>query len=96
MAKLVDHGIATLHAPQALGGFLVPILVLSPEALGAAKAALANRLQRTVNIALGSALATIGLTIPAVLAISHGDGHENITIFFSWIDSSRFYKVIFS
>ncbi len=70
MAKLVDHGIETLRAPQALGGFLVAILVLSPEAMGAAKAAIANKLQRTVNIALGSALATIGMTIPAVLAIS--------------------------
>ena len=70
MAKLVDHGIETLRAPQALGGFLVAILVLSPEAMGAAKAAIANKLQRTVNIALGSGLATIGMTIPAVLAIS--------------------------
>jgi len=70
MAKLVDHGIVYLQAPQALGGFLVAILVLSPEGLGAAKAAIANKLQRTVNIALGSALATIGLTIPAVLVIS--------------------------
>ena len=70
MAKLVDHGIVYLQAPQALGGFLVAILVLSPEGLGAAKAAIANKLQRTVNIALGSALATIGLTIPSVLAIS--------------------------
>ena len=70
MAKLVDHGIVYLQAPQALGGFLVAILVLSPEGLGATKAAIANKLQRTVNIALGSALATIGLTIPAVLVIS--------------------------
>ncbi len=70
MAKLVEHGISTLQAPQALGGFLVAILVLSPEGLGAAKAAIANKLQRTVNIALGSALATIGLTIPAVLGVS--------------------------
>lgn len=70
MAVLVDHGISYLGAPQALGGFLVAILVLSPEGLAAGKAALANKLQRTVNIALGSGLATIGLTIPAVLAIS--------------------------
>ncbi len=69
MAALVDHGTATLGAPQALGGFLVAILVLSPEALAAIKAAVANQLQRTMNIALGSALATIGLTIPAVLGI---------------------------
>lgn len=69
MARLIDHGIAGLGLPQALGGFLVAILVLSPEGLAAAKAALANRLQRTVNIALGSGLATIGLTIPAVLIV---------------------------
>ncbi len=69
MALLVDHGIATLGAPQALGGFLVAILVLSPEGLAAVNAALANKLQRTMNIALGSTLATIGLTIPAVLVI---------------------------
>ena len=70
MAILIDHGMATLGAPQALGGFLVAILVLSPEGVAAVKSALANRLQRTMNIALGSALSTIGLTIPAVLGIS--------------------------
>ena len=58
-----------MAAPQALGGFLVAILVLSPEAMAAVKAALANRLQRTMNITLGSALSTIGLTIPAILVI---------------------------
>ncbi len=70
MAALVDHGIVTLGAPQALGGFLVAILVLSPEGLAAIKAALANKLQRAMNISLGSTLSTIGLTIPAVLGIS--------------------------
>ena len=70
MAVLVDHGTATLGAPQALGGFLVAILVLSPEALAAVKSALSNQLQRTMNIALGSTCSTIGLTIPAVLGIS--------------------------
>jgi len=70
MALLVDHGIDTLGAPHAAGGFLVAILVLSPEAMAAVRAALANQLQRTMNIALGSALSTIGLTIPAVLIIS--------------------------
>jgi Ca2+:H+ antiporter len=69
MAVLVDHGTATIGAPQALSGFLVAILVLSPEGVAAVKAAMANRLQRTMNIALGSSLSTIGLTIPAVLAI---------------------------
>ena len=43
--------------------------MLSPEGVAAIKAALANQLQRTVNIAFGSALSTIGLTVPAVLTI---------------------------
>lgn len=70
MAVLVDHGIETLGAPQAIGGFIVAILVLTPEAMAAVRAALDNKLQRTMNITLGSALSTIGLTIPAVLTIS--------------------------
>ncbi len=69
MAKLVDHGIAEIGAPQALGGVVVAVLVLSPEALAGFKSALGNQLQRTVNITYGSALATIGLTVPAVLLI---------------------------
>lgn len=70
MAVLVDHGIETLGAPSAMGGFFVAVLVLSPEGVAALKSALANQLQRTVNISLGSTLSTIGLTIPAVLLIS--------------------------
>ncbi len=76
MATMLDHGIATQGLPQALGGFLVAILVLSPEGLAAVQAALANRVQRTMNIALGSALATIGLTIPAVLTIGQWTGQK--------------------
>lgn len=74
MAKVVDHGSEVLGTPAALSGFLVAILVLSPEAMAAVKAALANQLQRTVNIALGSALATISLTVPAVLMIGLATG----------------------
>ncbi len=70
MAVLIDHGIATVGAPAALGGVVVALLVLSPEGLGALRAALQNHIQRTVNICLGSALATTALTIPAVLTIS--------------------------
>jgi Ca2+:H+ antiporter len=65
----IDHGIEVLHAPVALGGFLVATLVLSPESLTATRAALANDLQRSINVLLGSVLASIGLTIPAVLTI---------------------------
>jgi Ca2+:H+ antiporter len=69
IALPIDHGIEVLHAPLALGGFLVAALILSPESLSATRAALANDLQRSINILLGSVLASIGLTIPAVLTI---------------------------
>jgi Ca2+:H+ antiporter len=76
LAVIVDFGIERLGAPAPLGGILIAILVLSPEGLTAFHAALANQLQRAVNVCLGSALATIGLTIPAVLAIGLITGQE--------------------
>src|SRR5262245_23371190 len=69
LAYPLDYGIRVLGAPPALGGFLVAALVLSPESLSAIRAARANHLQRSVNLLLGSVLATISLTVPAVLAI---------------------------
>lgn len=70
LAVLVDFGIGTWSLPVALGGIIIAALVLAPEALAAFHAARQNYLQRAVNICLGSALATIGLTVPAALAIS--------------------------
>ena len=67
LAVPIDFTIRVLGAPVALAGFLIAVLVLAPESLGAVRAALVNDLQRSVNILLGSVLATIGLTIPAVL-----------------------------
>jgi Ca2+:H+ antiporter len=78
MAKLVDQGIFVAGAPAALGGFIIAILVLTPEGLSAVIAAKDNRLQRSINICLGSALATIGLTLPAVLIIGMVTGREVI------------------
>jgi Ca2+:H+ antiporter len=66
----LDNSIEQFHMPQAFGGAIIAALVLSPEGLGAIRSSLRNQLQRSVNILLGSALATIGLTIPAVLTIS--------------------------
>jgi Ca2+:H+ antiporter len=63
--------IAILNAPSALGGIVIAALVATPEAIGAVRSALANRLQRSVNICLGSILATIGLTVPIMLIVSH-------------------------
>jgi len=66
----LDNSIEQFHMPQAFGGAIIAALVLSPEGLGAIHASVRNQLQRSVNILLGSVLATIGLTIPAVLTIS--------------------------
>jgi Ca2+:H+ antiporter len=76
LAIIVDFGIEDLGLPAPLGGVMIAILVLSPEGLTAFHAALANQLQRAVNVCLGSALATIGLTIPAVLTIGLITGYE--------------------
>jgi Ca2+:H+ antiporter len=70
LANVIDFGIEKLHAPTTLGGILIAILILSPEGLTAYQAARRNQLQRSVNLSLGSALSTIGLTIPVMLALS--------------------------
>jgi len=76
LAILLDHGIDVLGAPSALGAVVVAVLVLAPEGLGGIRAALANRMQRSVNILLGSALATLALTIPAVMIIGFWQGES--------------------
>ena len=78
MAHPIDYVIETLQAPTALGGIVMAVLVATPEALGAVRAAAANHLQRSINIFLGSALSTIGLTIPAMILISHLTGRPFI------------------
>lgn len=65
----LDDSIERFGMPQAFGGAIVAALVLAPEALSAIQAALKDQLQRSVNILHGSVLASIGLTIPAVLTI---------------------------
>jgi Ca2+:H+ antiporter len=65
----LDNSIEEFHMPQAFGGAVIAALVLSPEGLGGVTASLHNQLQRSINILFGSVLATIGLTIPAVLII---------------------------
>lgn len=69
LGLIVQRAVAAMNAPVALVGVIVAILVLAPEAMGAVQAARRDQLQRSVNIALGSVLATIGLTMPAVLMI---------------------------
>ena len=78
IAAPVDYAISVLGAPAPLGGLLVAVLILSPESLAAVRAALANRLQRSINLALGTALSSISLTIPAVLIIGFITGRTII------------------
>lgn len=69
LALYVEFGIEAIGAPIAFSGFIVAALVLMPEGMSAVQAARDNKLQRAVNICLGSAVATIGLTVPAVLIV---------------------------
>jgi Ca2+:H+ antiporter len=70
LTPIVEIGVASLGATEAVVGIVIAALVLLPEGLAALRAAQANRLQTSLNLALGSALASIGLTIPAVAAVS--------------------------
>ena len=66
----LDNSIEKFGMPQEFGGAIIAALVLTPEGIGAIRADLRNQLQRSINLLFGSVLATIGLTIPAVLTIS--------------------------
>src|SRR5262245_9561165 len=70
LTPMLEIAIARLNVPKAVVGIVIAMLVLLPEALAALRAARANRLQTSLNLALGSALASIGLTIPAVAVVS--------------------------
>jgi Ca2+:H+ antiporter len=74
LAKLIDHWIAVLGAPAALGG----LLVFTPEAITALRAAFDNQLQRAINLCLGASASTIGLTVPAILGIGIATGKPTI------------------
>lgn len=70
LTPMVELLVATLNAPKSVIAIVIAALVLLPEGLAAVRAAQANRLQTSLNLALGSALASIGLTIPAVAVVS--------------------------
>lgn len=70
MAHLLDDRIHQCGLPPDLVGLIVAVLILAPEGLAAIQSASRNQLQRSVNVLLGSVLATISLTVPAALAIS--------------------------
>ena len=92
LAKLLSHpledAIAFTGLPRTFVGIVIALLVLLPEGLASVRAAIANRLQNSLNLALGSAIASIALTIPVVAVVSLltarplmlGLGNENSTL----------------
>ncbi len=68
LSPMIEAAVVAAGAPKAVIGIAIALLVLLPETWAAVRAALADRLQTSMNLALGSALASIGLTIPAVVA----------------------------
>jgi Ca2+:H+ antiporter len=86
----IEAGVKAAGAPKTVVGIAIAMLVLLPEGYAAVRAARANRLQSSLNLALGSALASIGLTIPTVAAfaiffnlpLSLGISNLNITLMY--------------
>jgi Ca2+:H+ antiporter len=70
LSPSIEAAIDRVGAPRSVIGIAIALLVLLPEGVAATRAAMANRLQTSLNLSLGSALASIGLTIPAVAFIS--------------------------
>lgn len=70
LSPAIEAGVSAAGAPAAVVGVIIAMLVLAPETLAAVRSAAANRMQVSLNLALGSGLASIGLTIPAVVALS--------------------------
>ena len=70
LGPTIEAGVVGIGAPKSLVGIIIAAVILLPEGYAAVRAARKNRLQTSLNLALGSALASIGLTIPAVAIVS--------------------------
>lgn len=70
LSSSLDSGIAAAGLPPSFVGVVIAAIVLLPEGIAAAKSAMKNQLQNSINLALGSAIASIGLTIPTVAVVS--------------------------
>jgi Ca2+:H+ antiporter len=70
LAPTMEAALVAAGAPQAMAGIAIAAIVLLPEGVAAVRAAIANRVQTSLNLAIGSAIASIGLTIPTVSVIA--------------------------
>jgi Ca2+:H+ antiporter len=66
----IEEAVAAAHAPKSVVSIAIALLTLLPEGWAAIRAAIADRLQNSLNLAIGSAIASIGLTIPAMALCS--------------------------
>lgn len=71
LAPALEAGVAAVGAPRAVVGVIIAAIVLLPESASAVRAAARNRLQASINLALGSAVASIALTVPVVAVVSY-------------------------
>ena len=78
MGQLIETGITDLGLPNSLAGVLVAMLILTPEALNAIQAASQGEVQRSINTLYGSVVATVSLTVPAVLVLGEITGTDVI------------------
>ena len=78
MGQLIETGITDLGLPSSLAGVLVAMLILAPEALNAIQAASQGEVQRSINTLYGSVVATVSLTVPAVLVLGEITGTDVI------------------
>jgi Ca2+:H+ antiporter len=69
-SKSIEDGLAAIGLPHAFVGVVIALLVLLPETIAAVRAAWRNQIQTSLNLALGSAMASIGLTIPTIAVAS--------------------------
>ena len=69
LSPVIEDFVENIGAPRALVGVIIAAVVLLPEGLAAIRAARNNQIQSSINLSLGSALASVGLTIPAVSAV---------------------------
>jgi Ca2+:H+ antiporter len=70
LAPALEAGVAVVEAPLEIVGVIVAVIVLLPESAAAVRAAARNRLQASINLSLGSGVASIGLTVPTVALVS--------------------------
>jgi Ca2+:H+ antiporter len=75
LAPDLDSVLDRFMLPHSIAGIVIASIVLMPEALSSLKASSSNQLQKSFNLSMGSALASIGLTIPIVAIVSIVSGH---------------------